>query len=354
MINYIWLALIVIGLGFAAVKDVILKDPVSTTAADRVVWSGTTPDLDSDTETATLNAPLAANDGEGTVSRVRFAVAGADAQHRVVATVVDAEGERFLARCTVKDNVASFDPAAVVAGPENAEAKADAPLTLASVAVRGATADHPVHVGEVSLVFAEKWKVKDKLQSKSWMGVATLSAVAWANTAVELALGYIGIMILWLGLMRIAEEAGLVQLLARVLSPVLCWIFPELPPNSPALGAIVMNVSANMLGLGNAATPLGLKAMQELQKLNTNKDEASNAMVMFLALNTSGFTLLPAGIVGFRAAAGSQHLMDFWPMVVLASTISTITAITVCKIYEKFPIFRRMPTPAPAAAQEVQ
>ena len=135
----------------------------------------------------------------------------------------------------------------------------------------------------------------------------TEAAINSAETAVELSIGLIGIMALWLGIMSIAESSGLVELIAKVVRPITVWLFPEIPPEHPAMGAIVLNMAANMLGLGNAATPLGLKAMQELQSLNPDKETATNAMCTFLAINTSSVQLiLPATVVGLMGAAASE------------------------------------------------
>ena len=128
------------------------------------------------------------------------------------------------------------------------------------------------------------------------------SVVKSGETAVTLALGLIGIMSVWLGMMRLAEKAGLIQSLSSALRPVLRWLFPEVPRNHPAMGAIVMNIAANMLGLSNAATPLGLRAMQELEKLNTRPGVATNAMCTFLAINTSSVQLIPITAIGIHAA----------------------------------------------------
>ena len=124
------------------------------------------------------------------------------------------------------------------------------------------------------------------------------AAVEYAEISVTIALGLIGIMALWLGIMKIAEDAGLVKLLARMIKPVTKRLFPEIPPDHPAMGAMLMNLAANWLGLSNAATPLGLKAMDELQSLNKSDDTASNSQVLFLALNTASITLIPATIIG--------------------------------------------------------
>ncbi len=162
----------------------------------------------------------------------------------------------------------------------------------------------------------------------------TKAAFDYAGTAVEIALGLIGIMALWLGIMRIAEEAGMVALLARAVRPVAKRLFPDVPPDHPAMGAMVLNIAANWLGLGNAATPLGLKAMEELQKLNPEKDTATNAMVMFLALNTASITLIPATIIAVRAQLGSADPAEIIGTTIFASTCATTAAVTGTKILE--------------------
>ncbi len=157
-----------------------------------------------------------------------------------------------------------------------------------------------------------------------------------SDGAVGLAISLIGIMALWLGLMKIAEEAGLIQALARAISPLFIIIFPSIPKGHPAAGAILMNLAANMLGLDNAATPLGIKAMKELQELNGDKETASNAMVMFLCINVSSITLLPASVIGYRAINGSKNLTQFMGPMIIATTIGTLTAIISCLIVQRF------------------
>lgn len=158
--------------------------------------------------------------------------------------------------------------------------------------------------------------------------------------AVTLAIGLVGIMSLWLGLMKIAEKSGLIKIVARVVKPIMIRLFPEVPPDHPAMGAIVMAIAASVLGLGNSATPLGLKAMQELQTLNKIKDTASNAMCMLMAMSTSSVTLIPATIIGIRAAANSANASEIIAPVILATGISTTVAITMTKILEKLPRYR--------------
>jgi spore maturation protein A len=164
----------------------------------------------------------------------------------------------------------------------------------------------------------------------------TKGAVDSAKTAVEIALGLIGIMTLWLGMMRIAEASGLVTLLGRILRPVLRWLFPELPPDHPANGAIVVATAANMLGLNNAATPLSIKAMEELQELNPRKDTASNAMVTFMALTTSGVQLIPATMIGVLVAAGSKEPTKIISTSLIATAIGTTAAVIAAKVLQRF------------------
>jgi spore maturation protein A len=148
-----------------------------------------------------------------------------------------------------------------------------------------------------------------------------------AKTAVELCIVLIGLMALWLGMMNIAKEAGMVDALARALRPVTRWLFPDVPAGHSAEGAMLMNISANLLGLGNAATPFGLKAMRELQTLNPTPDTATNSMSTFLAINTSGFTLIPFTIIGLRVASQSASATRPLAGIIMASMVSTVVAI---------------------------
>ena len=164
----------------------------------------------------------------------------------------------------------------------------------------------------------------------------TEAAINMSKVAVEISIGLIGIMALWLGIMKIAEASGLIKIIARGLRPLTIRLFPDVPPDHPAIGSIVLNMAANMLGLGNAATPLGLKAMEELQELNPQKDTATNAMVMFLAINTSSVQIIiPATVVALMGAAASQIFIT----TILATLASTITAIFMVRLLEKMKRF---------------
>ena len=167
-------------------------------------------------------------------------------------------------------------------------------------------------------------------------GAVTKGAIDSAKTAVEIALGLIGIMTLWLGIMRVAEKAGLISLLGRALRPVSRVLFPEIPPEHPAIGAMIMNVAANMLGLSNAATPLGIKAMEELQELNPNKETASNAMVTFLTLNTAGIQFIPATIIGVLAASGAKSPTAIISTTIVSTFCGAIAAVSTAKLLQRF------------------
>ncbi len=167
--------------------------------------------------------------------------------------------------------------------------------------------------------------------------LVTEAAISMSKTAVEIAIGLIGIMALWLGIMKIAEESGLIKIIAKIIKPITIRLFPDVPVNHPAMGSIVLNMAANMLGLGNAATPLGLKAMKELQELNEQKDTATDAMCTFLAINTSSVQIiLPATVVGLMGASSSEIFIT----TIFATSMSTIAAIFSVKFLSKMDRFK--------------
>ncbi len=168
------------------------------------------------------------------------------------------------------------------------------------------------------------------------MQALTAALIEASKNSVTLALGLIGVMAFFLGLMKVAEAGGLLQIIARLLRPLMIRLFPDVPADHPAMGAMIMNMSANALGLGNAATPFGIRAMQELDKLNPNKGTATNAMVLFLAINTSSVTLLPTGVIALRAAAGSADPAGIIPTTLFATLCSTLAAILAAKFYQRF------------------
>jgi spore maturation protein A len=173
------------------------------------------------------------------------------------------------------------------------------------------------------------------------MKAVTQAALDFASTAVEISIGLIGIMALWLGLMKIAEDAGFIAILTRILAPFTRRIFPEIPPDHPAVGAMIMNIAANMLGLNNAATPLGLKAMEELNKLNPKAGTATNAMVTFLTINTGGLILIPATAIAVRAAAGSSNPGIIIGTSIVGATCATIAGVAASRLLQRLPRYRK-------------
>ena len=165
------------------------------------------------------------------------------------------------------------------------------------------------------------------------LGLGMIDAAA---SSVSLALGLVGVMALFLGLMKIAEAGGLLSIIAKLVRPLMVRAFPDVPPQHPAMGAMIMNMSANALGLGNAATPFGIRAMQELDKLNPHKGTATDAMVLFLAINTSSVTLLPTGVIALRAATGSTDPAGILPTTLFATILSTTVAFLAVKFYRRF------------------
>ena len=163
-----------------------------------------------------------------------------------------------------------------------------------------------------------------------------------AKTGFEISLGLTGVLSLWMGFMSIGEKSGLVAVLSKMLTPLFSRLFPEVPKGHPAFGHIFMNISANMLGLDNAATPLGLKAMESLQELNPKKDTATNPMIMFLVLNTSGLTLIPVSILVYRAQLGAAQPTDIFIPILLATTVATLSGIVITSIYQRINLMNRV------------
>ena len=167
------------------------------------------------------------------------------------------------------------------------------------------------------------------------------STFASSKTAFEISLGLTGVLSLWMGVMKVGEKGGVVNVLARLLSPVFTKLFPDIPKGHPVTGSIFMNIAANMLGLDNAATPLGLKAMEQMQELNPKKDTASNPMIMFLVLNTSGLTLIPVSIMVYRAQMGAAQPTDIFIPILLATFFSTVSGIIVTSLFQRINLFNR-------------
>ena len=188
----------------------------------------------------------------------------------------------------------------------------------------------------------------DEVSPMAALGTAMIDA---SGASVTLAIGLVGMMSLFLGLMKVAEAGGLLTIIAKTLRPLMVRAFPEVPANHPAMGAMILNMSANALGLANAATPFGIRAMQELDKLNPVKGTASNAMALFLALNTSAVTLLPTGVIALRVAAGSEDPAGILPTTLFATCISTVAAFVAVKVYQRFSAIGPAATEGPEAPE---
>lgn len=180
-------------------------------------------------------------------------------------------------------------------------------------------------IAVIKLVFMEDYEVFPAMMD---------STFASSKTAFEISLGLTGVLSLWLGIMKIGEKGGIIDVFARLLSPIFTKLFPDIPKGHPVTGSIFMNISANMLGLDNAATPLGLKAMEQLQELNPKKDTATNPMIMFLVLNTSGLTLIPISILVYRAQMGAAQPTDVFVPILLATFFSTLAGVIVTSLYQ--------------------
>jgi len=188
----------------------------------------------------------------------------------------------------------------------------------------------------------------DDVSPMAALGTAMIDA---AGASVTLAIGLVGMMSLFLGLMKVAEAGGLLTIIAKTLRPLMVRAFPEVPADHPAMGAMILNLSANALGLANAATPFGIRAMQELDKLNPVKGTATNAMALFLAMNTSSVTLLPTGVIALRVAAGSQDAAGILPTTLFATCVSTVAAFVAVKVYQRFSAVEPAATAGPAVSE---
>ena len=200
------------------------------------------------------------------------------------------------------------------------------------------------------LGFAEQWAAGDLAAASAVPAAVGKAALDSAKSSVELAIGLVGSITLFLGLMRVVEEGGGLKLMARVIRPLLVLLFPDVPPDHPAMGAIILNLAANALGLGNAATPFGLKAMKELEGLNQQPGTATDAMVRFLAINTSGVALLPTGVIGLRALKGAANPADIFPTTLFATGCSTLAAILMTAVLARLTVFRKPAEQATADA----
>ncbi|MDX1970890.1 MAG: nucleoside recognition domain-containing protein [Candidatus Sumerlaeia bacterium] len=373
MLNYLWLGLLSLAILYGAWREVT-NDPLQKTPDPKILEviadapEGVPSEKLSDSVTFSPSAfpvtiPLKIEvpfnssrvDPEDKKSE-KITVSGLALEYktsysdalRLTYQLKDADGDLFLldgGKLEAPEDAAdsltnAVDLSKAVPSVENLAASLSYPVSVTGVTIRpvgeSSNSEGTISLGtSAELTFAPIVYA----EGTSWMAHLTESVTKWAETAITLAIGLIGIMTFWLGLMKIAEAAGLVQALANLMQPIMVFIFPNVDPKSEAMGAIVMNVAANMLGLGNAATPLGIKAMKELQKVNEYEDVASNSQCMLLAINTSSVTLIPISILTYRVATGSKDLLSFWPAMLVATCASTFFAILACKIFERMKVF---------------
>ena len=318
MLNYVWLALMVIAVLVAAGTDMHAKLTDKYREDVDIPIQLAMPDLagaqSGKTQTATLAIPV-----ENFNRFYNQQIAGDTLRCAVQLQFLNVTHARMTMN-TDGEGVPEFWKSIAKAQGHPAEMRADVRLTP----------------GAVSAAFRIEKTRFEKLAA------VTDAAFNFAKIAVmDIALPLIGIMALWLGVMKIAEQAGIIRLLAAAIAPITRRLFPEVPTDHPAMGAMVLNIAANWLGLSNAATPFGLKAMEELQALNRKQDTATNAMVMFLGVNTASITLIPATMIGLRVAMGSANPAEIIGTTIFSSTCATITAIIAVKLLGKLRTFRK-------------
>ncbi len=317
MLNYVWLALLVLGIGLAITTDIVDEN--------------TNKYRNNDSLYTQINFSETFNKNEAKSYKVKLIIKPSDFNNfygtnekklinQPAKLSFNPENQKVSLFLTTDENTPSiWREMAKVTGKEN-------DLT-GEVKILGFSDSTTV---QAAVVFEKIGFAK--------MKAVTKAALDYAGIAVDISLGLIGIMALWLGVMKVAEEAGLIKIIANAVKPVTKFLFPDVPQDHPAMGAMIMNISANMLGLGNAATPFGLKAMEELDKLNPEKGTATNAMCTFLTVNTAGLTLIPATAIAVRAAAGSSDPAIIIGTSIFGASCATITGITAAKILEKFSI----------------
>jgi len=319
MLNYVWLALIFIGISVAVTLDVVDQNDDKYNNGKEITLQVKFNEKFNPNENKSYDVELVA-DKKKFSSFYRMNEKN-DISQSAKINFDKSKKQQFILMNIDENAPAIWKEMAKISGKEN---DLSGEITLAKQAD--------------SLTYFAKLKLEEITFKR--MKDVTNSVLSYASTAVEIAIGLIGIMALWLGVMKVAEEAGLIKIIAKAVRPITRFLFPEIPADHPAVGAMIMNISANMLGLSNAATPFGLKAMEELDKLNPEKGTATNAMCTFLAINTAGLTLLPVTAIAIRATAGSSNPAIIIGTSVFGAACATIAGISAAKIFEKIPASR--------------
>lgn len=317
MLNYVWLGLLMLGIGVALTTDVVDKTNNKYKNGEALNVEIVFDDSISVFQNKSYGASLKVS--ESNFNNFYDEKISSDVLQKVKITFDEDKQKWILFFLTDGNTPVFWKEMAKISGKEN---------DLTGKVIDLEKVDDRTFTGKVILEDISFAKMKE----------VTNSALDYAGIAVEIALGLIGIMALWLGVMKVAEEAGLIRIIANAMKPLTKFLFPDVPQDHPAMGAMIMNMAANMLGLGNAATPFGLKAMEELDKLNPNKGVATNAMCTFLAVNTAGLTLIPATAIAVRAAAGSSDPAIIIGTAIFGAFCATTVGITATKVLEKFPL----------------
>ena len=326
MLNYIWISLVAIGILVAVGNDI--RDEVQNTYRNGVPFEASFVIQKSPTSLRqTWEGDLVLT-AEAYNAFYGITSATSEVRQPVVINVVPS-GEMSIA---------------VPIGPATPDrwkdmAKAAANREKLTGVVQSITLAGDQQTGRVQIVLEPIRFVK--------MKAVTQAALDYASTAVTIALGLIGIMALWLGVMKVAEEAGLLRIVTRMLTPVTKRLFPDIPTDHPAIAAMIMNIAANMLGLSNAATPMGLKAMEELNKLNPKVGTATNSMITFLVINTGGLILIPATAIAVRASAGSANPGIIIGTSIFGAACATVAGVIAAKILQRLPRYRKDFEPEP-------
>ncbi|MCB9218038.1 MAG: spore maturation protein [Ignavibacteriales bacterium] len=317
MLNYVWLGLLILGIGVALTTDIVDKTNNKYQNGERLGIEIVLDDSVDEFENKSYDASILVK--QETFNKFYSSNVDQDFTQKVKLTIDKKKNKNLIFFNVDENSPKIWNEIAKVSGKDK---------DLTGEIFLGKKLSPTNFNAEIILEEISFAKMKD----------VTNSALEYAGIAVEIALGLIGIMALWLGVMKVAEDAGLIQIIAKAVKPITKFLFPEVPQDHPAMGAMIMNMAANMLGLGNAATPFGLKAMEELDKLNPNKGVATNSMCTFLAVNTAGLTLIPATAIAIRAASGSSD-----PAIIIGTSIfgalcATTVGITAAKIMERFPL----------------
>ncbi|MFH0990977.1 MAG: nucleoside recognition domain-containing protein [bacterium] len=332
MLNYIWISLIIIGILVAAGNDI--RDEVNNTYRNGVPLKANVQ------ITKTPSEMRSTYEGVLTLSAKAFAdfYGPRSAQEDInqpITIAVSQQGEASA--------ILSIDQSTPERWKEMAKSGMSKEKLSAVVTSFQLAEDHRTAMIECVIEPIRFVKIK----------AVTQAALDYATTAVNIALGLIGIMALWLGVMKVADEAGLLKIVTRMLTPITRRLFPDIPSDHPAVAAMIMNIAANMLGLSNAATPMGLKAMEELNKLNPKVGTATNAMITFLAINTGGMILIPATAIAVRASSGSAN-----PGIIIGTSIfgalcATVAGVTAAKLLQRLPRYRKEMEIEPIEKKEV-